>query len=117
MIKEINIAGFNRAVINKVFDNGDILFTGQLIETVDEIETIIKEDSNLIAKKGEIVLTTNELKEFFPDYTDEQGVTHSTIPDFNIDTPELPKSISERVEEIEQVTEEIIVALNEKQIL
>ena len=109
MIKDINIAGFNKAVIEKVFDNGDILFTGQLI---DEEGTVLKEDNNLIAKKGEIILTTEELKEFFPDYTDEQGVTHSTIPDFDITEPELPKSISERVEDIEQVTEDIIVALN-----
>lgn len=114
MIQEINIAGFNRAVINKVFDNGDILFTGQLI---DEEGNILKEDNNLIAKKGEIILTEDELKEFFPDYTDEEGVVHSTIPNFNIDEPILPKSISERVEDIEQVTEDIITSLNDKNII
>ena len=59
--------GFNVAVINHYWEGGDCLCTLQMIETVDEVETVIREQSDIILKDGvDFVLTEEELEELNP---------------------------------------------------
>lgn len=59
--------GFNFAVINKYWEGGDCLCTLQHIDIVDEVETVISEQSDIILKDGvDFVLTDEELEELNP---------------------------------------------------
>lgn len=59
--------GFNFAVINKYWEGGDCLCTLQHIETVDEVETVIFEQNDIVLKDGvDFTLTDEELEELNP---------------------------------------------------
>lgn len=66
--------GFNIAVINHYWEGGDCLCTLQAIETDEQwVETVIREQSDIILKDGvDFVLTDEELEELNPkQITDE----------------------------------------------
>lgn len=71
--------GFNVAVINHYWEGGDCLCTLQMIETVDDVETVIREQSDIILKDGvDFVLTEEELEELNPKQElDEQDLENS----------------------------------------
>ena len=59
--------GFNFTIINKYWECGDCLCTLQHIETVDEVETVISEQNDIILKDSvDFVLTDEELEELNP---------------------------------------------------
>ena len=59
--------GFNFAIITHYWEGGDCLCTLQVIETVEGVETVIREQSDIILKDGvDFVLTEEELEELNP---------------------------------------------------
>ena len=59
--------GFNFAIINHYWEGGDCLCTLQHIDIVDEVETVIREQSDIVLKDGvDFVLTPEELEELNP---------------------------------------------------
>lgn len=61
--------GFNFAIINRYWEGGDCLCTLQAIEMVDEAETVMREQSDIILKDGvDFVLTEEELDELNPKF-------------------------------------------------
>ncbi len=65
--------GFNFAIINRYWEGGDCLCTLQHIDIVDEVETIISEQPDIILKDGvDFVLTAEELEELNPSHVTEE---------------------------------------------
>ena len=65
--------GFNRAIINSMYENGDVVVTLQEVTTDEEgNETIVKEDHNIVLPAGTIELTAKELEELNPQPVTEQ---------------------------------------------
>lgn len=55
---------YNIAIIEKMYQNGDVVATLQQVETDEEgIETIVKQDTNIVFKTGSFEFTETELNE------------------------------------------------------
>lgn len=61
IVKNIDFDGYNRAIVQKKYVNGDLVCDVQGIETDDQgNENIIKEDTNIVFFAGSIELTQEE---------------------------------------------------------
>lgn len=73
--KNIDFDGYNRAIIEKLYDNEDMVCTVQEI-AVDEAgsETIVKQDTNLVFPAGSIQLTPEEIAELRPNNQEQTNI-------------------------------------------
>lgn len=65
MIKKniIREDGYNTAIIEKIYQNGDVVVTLQQIDVDEEgIETIVKQDANIVFEAGSFEFTEEELQ-------------------------------------------------------
>lgn len=69
MIKKniIREDGYNAAIIEKIYQNGDVVVTLQQVEVNDEgVETILKQDANIVFEAGSFEFSKEELEELIP---------------------------------------------------
>lgn len=59
--------GFNVAIVEKIYQNGDIVVTLQRTEMgEDGVEIIVGEETNIVFENGSLELTEEELNELHP---------------------------------------------------
>ena len=102
--REVNREDSNLAIIKHIYPaTGEFVCTIQLIENGE----VIRENDNVVFPKDAFTLTEDELKEFYPE----------GMPVFEaIEQPNM-LSIEQRLTLTEEATDEIITALNERNIL
>ena len=102
--REVNREDSNLAIIKHIYPaTGEFVCTIQMVEDGE----VIMENDNVVFPKDAFQLTEDELKEFYPE----------GLPVFEaIEQPNM-LSIEQRLTLTEEATDEIITALNEKNIL
>ena len=60
MIKQIEINGYNVVEIKKRYESGDCLCDVQLVETIEEVETVKASDTDLIFTSEALGLTEED---------------------------------------------------------
>ena len=102
--REVNREDSNLAIIKHIYPaTGEFLCTIQLIEE----GVIIQENDNIVFPADAFTLTEDEVKEFYPD----------GLPVFETIEQVPTLSIEQRLTLNEEATDEIITALNERNIL
>lgn len=61
MNKQIDLLGYNQVTIKKRYVNGDCLCDVELVETIEEVETVKASDTNLIFTSKQLALTDEEI--------------------------------------------------------
>lgn len=66
MIKVIDFDGYNRATIKHIYDDGQVVADLACVEVNEEVEVIIKQDSNIVFPADYFTFTQEELDELKP---------------------------------------------------
>ena len=102
--REVNREDSNLAIIKHIYPaTGEFVCTIQMVEDGE----VIMENDNVVFPKDAFQLTEDELKEFYPE----------GLPVFEAIEQVPTLSIEERLTLTEEATDEIITALNERNIL
>ena len=74
IVKNIDFDGYNRAIVQKMYENGDLVCDVQTVQVDEMGEEIIKQDTNLVFISGSIELTQDEI-------LDLSGINNGAIQD------------------------------------